>query len=67
MTNTKSGHAICVFQEKNKTFSVMDNLCYRIYNLPSWQEIIEKDYNKYTNFYVCISKDKCQELYKGDK
>lgn len=66
MTNKENGHAICVFQEKNKTFSVMDVRHYRAYNLSSWQEIVEQDYNEYTNIYVCISKDKCQELYKGE-
>jgi plasmid rolling circle replication initiator protein Rep len=53
---TNKGHAVCLFKEKDGTFSVFDNYTYTKYGYKSWKLIFYLGYIEYKDVYVSSGK-----------
>lgn len=60
---SKFSHAVCLFQEKNKTYSVIDNQYYYSFKYKNWKKLLNKIYSQYKEVYNCVNKNMCQEIY----
>jgi len=57
------GHAICLFREKDKTYSVIDNQYYYPLKYKDWKDILDRFYSNYKKVYNCVDRDHCQKIY----
>lgn len=68
LRTTLKAHAICVFKEKNGTWSAFDNTYYRQMRLYKFKDSMDRYYSRFKNVYNCVDKDTCKKIYtiKGD-
>ena len=57
------GHAICLFKEKDGTFSVFDNQYYLPTKFVHWKTLLEKYYSEYNNVWNCTPEGHCKKIY----
>ena len=60
--DTKTGHAICVFQEYDGTYSFFDNQYYYNVEKETMQDIFDIYYKKFDRFYVCTPNKRCKRI-----
>jgi len=63
MYNKKSGHAICIFKDKDGLYGFFENQYYNEHlKESSIKDILKKYYSNYNIFYTCTPNKKCKRV-----